>query len=80
MYKSLQAGRGIAAMLVVLFHLGGAFAAEKYFGIAAFSIPFKFGSAGVELFFVLSGFIIFSAHRDDIGQVSKIAGYIKNDL
>lgn len=77
MYKSLQGGRAIAAMLVVLFHLGEAVAAKKYFGIAAFSIPFKFGSAGIELFFVLSGFIIFSSHSSDLYQPGKLADYIK---
>ena len=77
MYKSLQAGRAIAAMLVVLFHLGGAIAAQKYFGISAFSVPFSFGASGVEFFFVLSGFIIFAAHRNDIFQPRKLAGYLK---
>jgi exopolysaccharide production protein ExoZ len=64
-------------MLVVLFHLGGAIADEKYFGIAAFAVPFSFGNAGVEFFFVLSGFIIFSAHRNDIFKPHRFASYIK---
>lgn len=80
MYKSLQAGRAIAAMLVVLFHLGGTIAADKYFGIKAFSIPFSFGRAGVEFFFVLSGFIILTAHRNDIFKPHKCASYIKKRL
>ncbi|MFI3218435.1 MAG: acyltransferase [Methylococcales bacterium] len=77
MYKSLQASRAIAAILVLLFHLGRIIAAEKYFGITGFSIPFSFGSAGVEFFFVLSGFIIFTAHQDDIFKPYKLASYIK---
>lgn len=80
MYKSLQAGRAIAASLVVLFHLGGAVAADKYFGIAAFSVPFSFGSAGVEFFFVLSGFIILTAHRQDIFKPHRLSSYIKKRL
>jgi exopolysaccharide production protein ExoZ len=76
-YKSLQAGRAIAAIMVVLFHLGGAVAVEKYFGIAAFSIPFSFGFAGVEFFFVLSGFIILTAHRTDIFKPHRLVSYIK---
>ncbi|MGZ5075939.1 MAG: acyltransferase family protein [Methylobacter sp.] len=80
MYKSLQAGRAVAAILVVLFHLGGAMAADKYFGIKAFKIPFSFGSAGVEFFFVLSGFIILTAHRDDIFKPRKLASYLKKRL
>lgn len=80
MYKSLQAGRAIAAILVVLFHVGGAIASEKYFDISAFSIPFSFGDAGVEFFFVLSGFIIFNAHRRDISKPHKIASYVKKRL
>ena len=80
MYKSLQAGRAIAAILVVLFHLGGAIAAEKYFGLTAFSIPFSFGDAGVEFFFVLSGFIIFAAHQKDISQPHKLRSYLRKRI
>lgn len=77
MYKSLQAGRAVAAVLVVLFHLGVAVSAGKYFGIPAFGIPFSFGDSGVEFFFVLSGFIIFTAHRADISQPRRLAAYAR---
>lgn len=78
MHKSLQGTRGIAAVMVVLFHLGGAFAADKYFGIGAFAFPFRFGSSSVEFFFVISGFIIFSAHNNDLFQKEKFLKYVKN--
>lgn len=80
MYKSLQGCRAIAAILVVLFHLGITIASTKYFGIDAFSIPFSFGTSGVEFFFVLSGFIIFNAHRHDLFQPKKLGAYIKKRL
>jgi peptidoglycan/LPS O-acetylase OafA/YrhL len=76
MYKSLQAGRAIAALLVVLFHLGGTIAAEKYFNIKEFSVPFSFGKSGVDFFFVLSGFIIYYAHKNDIGRPLILRTYI----
>ncbi|WP_323592438.1 hypothetical protein [Aliarcobacter butzleri] len=50
MYSSLQIGRAFAAVLVLLFHLGGIMSSERYFGISEFYIPF---SSGVEFFFVL---------------------------
>lgn len=77
MYKSLQAGRALAAILVVLFHIGGAIAADKYFGIKVFAIPFSFGNAGVDFFFVLSGFIILTAHRHDISRPKKLGNYLR---
>lgn len=80
MYKSLQGGRAIAAMLVALFHLGEMMAQEKYFGIATLAIPFSFGTAGVEFFFVLSGFIILTAHRNDIFQPRKLASYARKRI
>jgi peptidoglycan/LPS O-acetylase OafA/YrhL len=74
-YKSLQAGRALAAILVVLFHVGGNLALEKYYGEEWLSIPFYFGYIGVEFFFVLSGFIIVTAHRHEIFQLSALKRY-----
>lgn len=79
-YKSLQASRAISAILVVLFHLGETIALEKYFGYKIFSVPFLFGSAGVNFFFVLSGFITLQAHRYDIFKPNKLVLYFKKRL
>lgn len=78
MYKSLQSSRAIAAMMVVLYHLGGTIASG--FGINSFATPFSFGYAGVPFFFVLSGFIIFFAHQNDIFKPDRFASYIKKRL
>lgn len=76
-YQSLQAGRGIAALLVVLFHASGSiFPAPKYWNVELFGRFFNFGYAGVEFFFVLSGFIIIHAHAADIGRPERLRRYI----
>lgn len=80
MYYSLQIGRSVAALIVVLFHLGGAIAAEKYFAIQEFTIPFSFGHSGVQFFFVLSGFIIFNIHKNDFSQPNKLGKYLKKRI
>lgn len=77
MYGTLQGCRALAAVLVVLFHLGGTIALPKYFGVGGFAVPFRFGYAGVELFFVLSGFIIVTVHWRDFGKPERLAGYLK---
>ncbi len=76
MYQSLQACRAIAAALVVLFHLGGTFAQEKYFGFKALDIPFSWADAGVDFFFVLSGFLITVTHRQDFGRPQALGAYV----
>lgn len=81
MYRSLQATRAAAAVLVVLFHLGAAFAAEKYFGTDIFFAPLSAaGNAGVSFFFVLSGFIIMLVHRKDISRPERLANYLGRRL
>lgn len=80
MLRSLQAGRAIAAILVLLYHLGRVIAAEKYFGIEAFAFPFSFGGVGVEFFFVLSGFIITRAHRNDLFSPQRFRAYLGKRL
>lgn len=61
MIGGLQMLRGVAATLVVLFHLQAAAVAEGHDpGILAW---FRVGEVGVDVFFVLSGFVIFHAVR-----------------
>ena len=55
--NTLQAGRGLAALAVVLHH--AATATTAFVGPFPFSGIFEFGYLGVDFFFVLSGFIIF---------------------
>ena len=49
---SIQMMRGIAATAVAAFHLGAAAPSDSFFRV------FEHGEAGVDLFFVISGFII----------------------
>nr|WP_290223824.1 acyltransferase [Trichocoleus desertorum] len=70
----IQACRGIAALLVVLFHVTE-FSQQKL-NQNFLSGLFAFGGSGVDFFFVLSGFIIFFAHRADIGQKRKLNTFI----
>jgi exopolysaccharide production protein ExoZ len=79
MLKSLQLCRALAALLVVLFHVGGTLASPKYFdgNAGAIARVFRFGgTAGVTFFFVLSGFIIFYAHAEDFNRPSMLPAYL----
>lgn len=73
---SLQAGRAIAAILVAFFHTGVLiFALDKYWGFDPVRHFFDFGRAGVEFFFVLSGFIILHIHWKDLGHPQTVRNY-----
>jgi len=71
--RSIQALRGIAVLAVVAYHaarhLGQAVDASA---ITRLTQP---GHAGVDLFFVLSGFIILHVHRQDIGHPQALGRY-----
>lgn len=54
----LQYLRGIAAIAVVLDHSAGMASFDKYFGTVVFGNALAYGAHGVDIFFVLSGFII----------------------
>ena len=72
----IQFGRGIAALLVVLLHASHNIALPNYSGIVPFSGLFEFGHAGVDFFFVLSGFIIYFVHGGDIGRPDRLGRYV----
>ena len=78
MLYSIQAYRGFALLLVVLFH--GTYRVEHNYGIEPFFNIFDFGFSGVHLLFVLSGFIILTAHVKDIGSPGQLFWYLKRRL
>jgi peptidoglycan/LPS O-acetylase OafA/YrhL len=76
-YQSLQLCRAVAALLVVLFHLGGAIGSDKYFNLPSLAQALTFGHSGVAFFFVLSGFIITHVHGRDVGQPGRLSSYLR---
>lgn len=75
----IQSLRGIAALLVLVHH--GAGVGNKYLDYKYSNNIFSAGWIGVDFFFVLSGFIIFYVHYNDIGQKKKLKPfYLKRFL
>jgi peptidoglycan/LPS O-acetylase OafA/YrhL len=75
---SIEAYRGIAATAVVFYHTARHF--DKNYGTPTLKSVFQFGHAGVDLFFVISGFIILFVHFDDIGRPGRIWHYLGRRL
>ncbi|HEX3755707.1 MAG TPA: acyltransferase [Rhizomicrobium sp.] len=65
-FVSLEVGRFFAAFFVAAFHASSATAI--FVGAFPFRDFFRAGHAGVEYFFLLSGFLIYSIHRRDFGK------------
>jgi exopolysaccharide production protein ExoZ len=74
----IEAGRGIAAIGVVLCHV--ALILTKTYDAQTSIGVFQFGRVGVDFFFVLSGFIIANAHREDIGCPARLGHYLMRRL
>ena len=69
----IQLARGMAAFLVCAFHFQNGL--SWIVGYVPFWGVFEFGRSGVDFFFVLSGFIIFLVHADDIGRGHRLSRY-----
>jgi peptidoglycan/LPS O-acetylase OafA/YrhL len=76
--EGLQVIRGIAALAVLLYHEQGFLSAAVPASSAnnEFTALFRWGYAGVDVFFVLSGFLIVYVHYDDIGFAPRVADYL----
>ncbi len=74
-FGSIEIGRGIAALLVVLHHTGSIMSEPRFFGAEPFNSHFNNFNVGVDFFFVLSGFIITWIHWSDIGRKERIGSF-----
>ncbi|WP_439816702.1 acyltransferase family protein [Zavarzinia sp. CC-PAN008] len=74
-FDSLEAGRAIAAICVMLFHIAGTMPLPQHFGVKPTTL-FDAGGLGVEYFFVLSGFVMMASHGADIGRPGAAAPYL----
>ena len=74
--NSIQFLRGFAALAVVVHHTGGY--VKRYFEpTLLFGDKFSIGFAGVDLFFVISGFIIHFTSKNYLNNPSKLKEYLK---
>ena len=72
--SSVEALRGVAAVAVVLSHT--ARHVNKAYSAPGLITLFQSGHAGVDLFFVISGFIILYVHHPDVGHSGRLGHYL----
>jgi len=76
-YSTLQAGRGLAALGVVVYHCAAEITLNpSFWHDSSYIRHFAFGKLGVEFFFVLSGMLILLAHWDDLGNPTTVKSYV----
>lgn len=72
---SLQVIRGLSALAIAAFHTSVIMGRPQYGAVQVFVWQTSRCWMGVNLFFVLSGFIIFFAHGKDVGRPRRLSGY-----
>jgi len=77
--ESVQIMRGVAALSVVVFHIWGA---ELKYCSSGRLLPdiLYAGIFGVDLFFVISGFVMFMISRQSFQDQKKVRRFIYRDL
>ena len=76
MLKTIQGMRAVAALLVLLMHCQATLAVGRTFGSFPFGRIFDGGEMGVDIFFVISGFVLCVAHQSDIGRPERLKRYV----
>ncbi len=73
MIRSIEGLRGVAALLVALFHV---YVFGKWGGLPAAVGVLQHAWLFVDLFFVISGFVMAAAYSDRIGSAPALAGFM----
>lgn len=73
--NSIQILRGVAAVVVLVYHVSGYM--RVHYSQTIFGDIFRIGFAGVDLFFVISGFIIYFTAKDYLNKPTKFKDYWK---
>jgi peptidoglycan/LPS O-acetylase OafA/YrhL len=73
-----QICRGVACLLVAVYH--GAGLVDHHYGVDPLRGLSRFGFSGVHMFFVISGLIIYHAHRRDLGDARNAPRYLLKRL
>lgn len=70
-FQNIQAMRGVAVLLVVFFHM---LSVENKYGGGGNVLPtwFEFGQFGVDLFFVISGFVMMTVTQNKSGSYHAV--------
>lgn len=71
----LQCLRGFSVLLVLAYH--AASVVDLHLGGTPLVGWLKFGHSGVDIFFVISGFILFYLHAPEFGRAEKFWGYLQ---
>jgi len=74
----IQVLRGVACILVTLMHITVTF--SDTYQLSFLGNIFKFGGSGVDIFFVLSGFVITYSNRQYITKASTIGTFLKKRM
>jgi exopolysaccharide production protein ExoZ len=74
-FQLIQVLRGVACILVALMHITVTF--SEIYQLPFFWDIFKFGGSGVDIFFVLSGFVITYSNRQYLTKATNIGNFLK---
>ncbi len=74
--EGIQLGRGIAALLVVAYHVNDYLIPDRILNGVQGAAAFNMGYAGVDFFFVLSGFIIYYIHHAHASRPDLLGAFL----
>jgi len=73
---SIDAARGLAAILVMLAHCTSVLADPRYFGTLPFGGIFQAGGIRMPFFFAMSGFMLSLVHGREVGRAGRVGPFL----